>query len=72
VQEGVSASEVKRFLRVHDINVSVSGVGSTLLDFMARGLTEVVRASVHAYNSETEVESLLAAVAEAGTCFARI
>ena len=45
------------------INVSVSRAGSTLLDFQRRQLAEVVRASVHCYNLESEVDAFLAAVA---------
>lgn len=37
-------------------NVSVSAAPSTRLDFEQRGLTAVVRASVHAHNSTEEVE----------------
>jgi selenocysteine lyase/cysteine desulfurase len=38
------------------INVSVSSVESTRLDMDERGLGEIVRASVHYYNSEEEIE----------------
>jgi cysteine desulfurase/selenocysteine lyase len=38
------------------INVSVSTKSSTLLDMENRGLTDLIRASVHYYNSEAEVE----------------
>lgn len=36
-------------------NVSVSAAPSTRLDFDRRGLSAVVRASVHSYNTEDEV-----------------
>ena len=49
------------------INVSTSTFRSTMLDMHARGLREVVRASVHAYNSEQEIET----VAEAIELFSR-
>ena len=42
---------------------AVSAASSSRLDFEARQLSEVVRASVHVYNTEGEVEVLLAAVA---------
>lgn len=47
------------------MNVSVSRPSSTLLDFEARGVPEVVRASVHYYNSEDEIDRFVAAVAAA-------
>lgn len=62
LQDGVEASQVKQALRAQHINVNVSLVGSTRLDFEQRGLTEVVRASVHYYNTVAEVERLLEAL----------
>ena len=44
------------------INVSVSPADSSQLDLGARGIDEVVRASVHYYNSEDELDRLVAAV----------
>ncbi|WP_044874388.1 aminotransferase class V-fold PLP-dependent enzyme [Pseudomonas sp. LFM046] len=44
------------------INVSMSSAGSTLLDMTERGLNAVVRASVHAYNTEAEIDLLLEAL----------
>jgi cysteine desulfurase / selenocysteine lyase len=38
------------------INVTVSHLTSTRLDMEARGLTNVVRASVHYYNNEAEID----------------
>jgi selenocysteine lyase/cysteine desulfurase len=46
----------------HHINVSVSVANSTLLDMEARGLRSLVRASVHYYNSEEEIELFCAAL----------
>lgn len=48
--------EIKNFLWTKKINVSTTGVGSTRLDMEARGLTEMVRASAHYYNTEEEME----------------
>ncbi|EIK95852.1 aminotransferase class V [Pseudomonas sp. M47T1] len=44
------------------INVTVAGAGSTWLDMQRRGLPEVVRASVHAYNTEAELDALVTAL----------
>jgi cysteine desulfurase / selenocysteine lyase len=60
--DGRSATEVQRELAARAINVSVSPATSSQLDLGARGLDEVVRASVHYYNSEQELERLAAAV----------
>ena len=51
----------KALLKKH-INVSVSAIGSTRLDFVKRGLTQVVRTSVHYYNNEKEIDMLIAAL----------
>jgi cysteine desulfurase / selenocysteine lyase len=60
--EGRRATDVKRELAAQAINVSVSPADSSQLDLGARGLDEVVRASVHYYNSEDELDRLVAAV----------
>ena len=44
------------------VNVSVTRISSAQLDFGARGLTEVVRASPHYYTSDDELDRLLAAL----------
>jgi cysteine desulfurase / selenocysteine lyase len=59
---GVAAGEVKRRLAARAINVTVSRAASARFDFEARGLTELVRASVHYYNSEDEVARFCDAV----------
>jgi selenocysteine lyase/cysteine desulfurase len=41
------------------INVSWNGVSNTYLDMTARGLNEIVRASVHYYNTEEEVDAFI-------------
>lgn len=52
------AEQVKELLARHHINVSVSRTPSTRLDMEDRGLDELVRASVHYYNTTDELESL--------------
>ena len=59
-----AASQVQAALERRHINVSVSRVGSTRLDFERRGLTEVLRASVHVFNTEQEIGRFLEAVAQ--------
>ena len=54
--EDMEPEELRKTLALQNINVSVTTRSSTLLDMDARGLTNMVRASVHYYNSEEEVE----------------
>jgi len=63
-KEGCSAGEIKAGLSQRRINVSVSGASSTLYDMSARGLRELVRASVHYVNNAAELDRLIGAVAE--------
>jgi selenocysteine lyase/cysteine desulfurase len=62
--EAMPAEELKSALARRRINVSVSEASGTLLDMSERGLAAMVRASVHYYNSEAELERFSAAVAE--------
>jgi len=62
---GCGAQRLKERLAAQGINVTVSRRPSTRADFERRGLEEVVRASVHYFNVEAELERLSAAVAEA-------
>ena len=61
-KDGVEPDRVKAALAEKMINVSVSRIGSTRIDMEKRGLSEVVRASVHYYNDETEIEKLCEAI----------
>ncbi len=54
--DGQESEEIKRKLAAHHINVSVSIQSSTRIDMEERGLNSLVRASVHYYNSEEEIE----------------
>jgi cysteine desulfurase/selenocysteine lyase len=61
----MSADTLKqRLFKEYSINTSVSRVPSSRLDFENRNLTAVVRASVHYYNTEREIEILASAVTE--------
>ncbi|MFJ1756337.1 aminotransferase class V-fold PLP-dependent enzyme [Kitasatospora sp. NPDC088134] len=57
--EGHRAEDVARGLRADGVNVSVSTVYSARWDFEQRGLDQVVRASVHYYNTEAELDRLV-------------
>ncbi len=63
VHIGEEPAETRRRLSAAGINVSVSPRASTRLDMEERDLDDVVRASVHYYNTESEIERL-AQVAE--------
>lgn len=54
--EGQDPQLIKQTLSEHGVNVSISLPEDTRLDTDARNLGEIVRASVHYYNSEEEVE----------------
>ena len=53
--EGVRPDRLRDYLTHQTINVNVSRAPSTLLDMKARNIGELVRASVHYYNSEAEL-----------------
>ncbi|WP_449122884.1 aminotransferase class V-fold PLP-dependent enzyme [Pseudomonas sp. MPG01] len=59
-----SATHVQQWLAGQEkrINVSTSTFRSTLLDMQHRDLLEVSRASVHAYNTEAEIDTMVAAL----------
>jgi len=60
---GREADAVQRLLGNGGINVSVSRIASTRLDMEARALPDLVRASVHYYNTEAEIERFCTALA---------
>jgi len=61
---GRPAEEVQAGLAAAGINTSVSAVESTRYDLSERGLPDLVRASVHYYNTDEELIRLVRAVAE--------
>ena len=62
--EDKTPEEIQQALKKQHINISISVKSSTLLDMETRGLENLVRASVHYYNSEEEVERFCRAVEE--------
>jgi selenocysteine lyase/cysteine desulfurase len=59
---GLDPVEICDRLRAQRINVSVSTASSTRLDMDARGLSSLVRASAHYYNTEEEIRQLCEAI----------
>jgi selenocysteine lyase/cysteine desulfurase len=59
---GAGADEVKKRLGERAINVSVSGWEGTPLDMSLRGPGRIVRASLHYYNTEAEIDGFIAAL----------
>ena len=62
--EGHDAVVVRDTLRARRINVSASFVEYARLDMEPRGLERMVRASVHYYNTEEEIERFAASLEE--------
>jgi len=62
--KGHDPKDIQRALamQARRINVTTSTFRSTMLDMHARGLREVVRASVHAYNTDQEIEAVAQAI----------
>ena len=54
---------LKGRLRVAGINVSTTSKTSAQLDFTRRGLSQLVRASVHYFNTEQEINAVAATIA---------
>ena len=54
--DGMEADVVSRRLREQQVNTSVSTATTAQLDLPRRGLDEVVRASVHYYNTDAELD----------------
>ncbi len=61
--DGLSATDVRSQLAARGINVGVNGVSYTPFDMAARGLGDIVRASVSYTTTDEEVAQLLDAVA---------
>lgn len=57
-------SEIKAAFAAKKINVSTSKGSGSLVSFQHRGLSEVVRASVHYFNTETEIDFLIESLSE--------
>ena len=60
--QGRDPEEIKRSLLEKGINVTTPQIVAARLDMEARGLKSLVRASVHYYNTENEIERFCAAL----------
>lgn len=61
---GKDAAGLKEALRSRSVNVSVSSLASTRFDMERRRLENLLRASVHYYNSEDEIDRFCTILAE--------
>jgi selenocysteine lyase/cysteine desulfurase len=61
-KQGESASKLAARLLEKRINVSVTDAFSARIDFTERGLDELVRASLHYFNTENEIDRFVEAV----------
>lgn len=64
---GQRAQDVRDALHARGINVTVTTTFGTRLDMEARGLSEMLRASVHYYNTEDEINALCDALSDLAT-----
>lgn len=65
--DGHDPAAIKAHLRDLGINVSVTGRASATLDFPERDLDNVVRASVHYFNTEVEIDRVVEIIGTLGT-----
>ena len=61
--EGMHPEALKQALARRRINVSVSSKESTRIDMTQRGICDMIRASVHYYNTESELDEFCAVLA---------
>ena len=60
---GLAAADVRTALATQRVNVSVTEASAARLDLDPRGIDELVRASVHYFNTDEELERLVECVA---------
>ena len=58
----IKAAEMKALMREQNINVSISSGSGMKLSYLARGLDELVRASLHYYNTTDEIQKFIAII----------
>lgn len=62
--DGVASEDVQTRLSAQQINTSTSPAGHARLDLPHRGLPTLVRASVHYYNTDDEIDRFVAAIVD--------
>ncbi len=65
--DGIDATEIEARLRENKVHVSLSSPASTLIDARRRDLPDLVRASLHYFNRDAEIDivaGLVAAIAQ--------
>jgi selenocysteine lyase/cysteine desulfurase len=62
---GISAERMKATLAREQINVTVAATSSAVIDALERGLPDLVRASVHYFNTDEELERAVEVVRRA-------
>ena len=60
----MDAYQIKSELHKRNINVTVSAGSGTLVSFQQRGIEQVVRSSVHYFNTTAEIEEFIGALRE--------
>jgi cysteine desulfurase / selenocysteine lyase len=61
---GHAADDVRAALATRRVNVSITDASAARLDLDPRGIDELVRASVHYYNTDEELDRLVGCIAE--------
>jgi selenocysteine lyase/cysteine desulfurase len=61
-KQGETAGQLAARLLEKKINVSITDIFSARIDFTERGLDELVRASLHYFNTENEIDRFVEAV----------
>lgn len=59
---GIDPDKARKVLLEQKINISISRIGYARLDLGRRGLTNILRASIHYYNTEDEINRFCCAV----------
>ncbi|MYH89428.1 MAG: aminotransferase class V-fold PLP-dependent enzyme, partial [Gammaproteobacteria bacterium] len=62
---GMSPREIQQYLHTHGVNISVSGGAGGRIDFQARGIDSLARASLHYFNTREEIQKMAGLLAQA-------